>query len=44
MLYTAKLAVCHKIHTNHEMQREQQADFLNVKAGGTLSNYQATKF
>ena len=38
MMYKAKVAVCSDIHTKHSTQSEQQAEFLNIKAGGTYRN------
>jgi len=44
MLYTEIIAVCSEIHTKHiNTLCGQDADFLNVKPGGTYSNHWALK-
>jgi len=35
MTYTAKVAVCTEIRTEHSKQSEYHVEFLNVKPGGT---------
>jgi hypothetical protein len=35
MMYIAKVAVCSDVLTKHSTQSEHNAEFLNVKPGGT---------
>jgi hypothetical protein len=44
MLYREIIAVCSEIHTKHiNTLRGQNAEFVNVKPGGTYSNRWALK-
>jgi hypothetical protein len=38
MMYTAKVAVCSEIRTEHSAQSEDHVEFFNVKLGGTYRN------
>ena len=45
MLYRGIIAVCSEIHTQHiNTQCGQNAEFLNVKPGGTYSDHWAVNF
>jgi hypothetical protein len=43
MAYKAKVALCTEIRTKHWTQSYHDAEFLNVKPGGTYRNRQAFK-
>ena len=44
MLYRKKIAVCSQIHIKHiNTPCEQNVELLNIKAGGTYSDYWALK-
>jgi hypothetical protein len=43
MTYKARVALCSEIRTKHSTKSEHHVEFLNIKAGGTLTNHKALK-